>query len=63
MEIKEKHFLPGGSGASWMKRWKEEMVAACEYCMILVMMEDGVPYPQVCEWITKLVWNNGNGYC
>ena len=30
----------GGSGASWTKRWKEKLVAACEYFIIQLMMED-----------------------
>ena len=47
-EINEKH-LPAGNGANWMKRGEEKLGAACEYCIIMVMMGDAYRVPP-CGW-------------
>ena len=39
-KMNEKHSLTAGSGASWIKRCKEQPGAACECCIMLVLMGD-----------------------
>ena len=48
-DINEKNSLPAGSGASWMKKRKEKLGTASEYCIILAMMEDTKRVPS-CGW-------------
>ena len=47
------------------KNW-EQLVNTAEYwlwCIESTLFWARLPYLQVCEWITKIVWSNGIGYC